>query len=152
MSALLKTQLRCSAQPAPYNKSVSLQCLLKSSLSFSSPLQSFSGLPPGRSANFSLQDLNQNSHGFRAMKFSGNRWPMEHEITSWRARMLAEERESTSRAPILENGGTKSRTTLNAERNPTLRISPPNGTLLPGRTNSALGAGSCQCLNFNFVI
>ena len=64
--------------------------------------------------------------------------------------MLAEERESTSRAPVLENGGTKSRTTLNAERNPTLRISPPNGTLLPGRTNSALGAGFCQCLNFNF--
>ena len=46
--------------------------------------------------------------------------------------------------------GEQNRGQRRTDRNPTLRISPPNGTLLPGRTNSALGAGFCQCLNFNF--
>src|SRR5207245_7131140 len=49
-------------------------------------------------------------------EISANRWPMKHETTDRRSRMLAEERESTSRAPVLENGGTKSRTTQNGPK------------------------------------
>ena len=56
--------------------------ILNSSLSFSSPLQSFSGLPPGRSANFSLQKSESNSHGFCAMKFPGTNglWSIKLQI------------------------------------------------------------------------
>src|SRR5438552_11665473 len=46
--------------------------------------------------------------------------------------------------------GEQNRGQRRTDRNPTLRISPPNGTLLPERTNSALGAGFCQCLNLIF--
>ena len=46
----------------------------------------------------------------------GNRWPVKRENLLRRSQMLAEERESTSRAPVLENGGTKSRTTQNGPK------------------------------------
>src|SRR5439155_4593826 len=110
---------------------------------FVSPSIFFLGCLVGGRPKF-FQTLSQIPRGL-CHEIPGNRWPVKRENLLRRSRMLAEERESTSRAPVLENGGTKSRTTQNGRK-----PNPPNGTLLPGRTNSALGAGFCQCLNLNF--
>ncbi|PYX07691.1 MAG: hypothetical protein DMG88_13485 [Acidobacteria bacterium] len=47
--------------------------------------------------------------------------------------------------------GDKIEDKLNAKQNQTLRISPPNGTLLPGRTNCATSKGFCQCHIVNLL-